>query len=324
MRIIFFILVFFISSLVNAEDISDFQIEGISIGDSLLKYYDEDYILDYSYDYYGTDVLNFDLPELDYKSASEYDGIQVAFIKNDPKYSAIQIAGAIFYDTKSKNMDSCLKKKDQIVNDLTKQLKIIFSDGSFSDEEGDYYISLMEYENGDLIRVFCSDWNNKTEKNKPTIGLSSTYPQDMPKDHSALPVWNSENWFYEDVIIDHKIRSLRRTISEGEAMQFNMMVLDMHPYVADEYFATKEGIFTGVYSSYAFSKKGNNFSFGSYSGLGIATFRFGVNRLKLKGEGTAYWGIETSPSMIIGHARFGIAKKHDIYKLCYAVGLGIF
>ena len=24
----------------------------------------------------------------------------------------------------------------------------------------------MEYENGDLIRVFCSDWNNKTEKNK--------------------------------------------------------------------------------------------------------------------------------------------------------------
>tara|TARA_Y100001970_G_scaffold275262_1_gene376271 strand:+ start:3740 stop:4144 length:405 start_codon:yes stop_codon:yes gene_type:complete len=85
-----------------------------------------------------------------------------------------------------------------------------------------------------------------------------------------------------------------------------------------------KGIFTGVYSSYAFSKKGNNFSFGPYSGLGIATFRFGVNRLKLKDEETAYWGIETSPSMIVGHARFGIAKKHDIYKLCYATGLGIF
>ena len=51
--------------------------------------------------------------------------------------------------------------------------------------------------------------NNKTEKNEPTIGLFSTNPQDMPKDHSELPVWNSENWFYEDVIIDHKIRSLR-------------------------------------------------------------------------------------------------------------------
>ncbi|MDC3131832.1 hypothetical protein OA492_02855 [Pelagibacteraceae bacterium] len=159
-----FVLLF--SSLVVAEDISDFEIEGISIGDSLLIIYKEDYILDNSYDYYGTDVLTFVAPEIDYKSESGYDSIQVAFIKSDIKYSAIQIAGTIFFDTKSKNMDSCLKIKDQIVNDLTKQLNIIFSDRSYSDEEGDYNISTMEYENGDLIRVYCSDWNNKVEKNK--------------------------------------------------------------------------------------------------------------------------------------------------------------
>ena len=57
---------------------------------------------------------------------------------------------------------------------------------------------------------------NKDFKYKNTIGIESTYPKDMPNDHSSIPVWNSENWFYEDVIIDHKIRSLRRTISEGE------------------------------------------------------------------------------------------------------------
>ena len=84
---------------------------------------------------------------------------------------------------------------------------------------------------------------NKNFKYEPTIGIESTNPKDMPTEHSEIPVWNSENWFYEDVIIGHKIRSLRRTISEGEAMQFNMMVLDMHPYVADEHFATSEGIF---------------------------------------------------------------------------------
>ena len=67
---------------------------------------------------------------------------------------------------------------------------------------------------------------NKDFKYKSTIGIESTFPTDMPDEHSELPVWNSENWFYEDVIIDHKIRSLRRTISEGEAMQFNCMVLD--------------------------------------------------------------------------------------------------
>src|ERR1700749_3489416 len=65
----------------------------------------------------------------------------------------------------------------------------------------------------------------------PTVGVSSTKPKGMPGDHAALPVWNAENWFYEDFAIGHKIRSLRRTISEGESMQFNALVLDMHPYV---------------------------------------------------------------------------------------------
>ena len=61
--------------------------------------------------------------------------------------------------------------------------------------------------------------------------------------HAGIPVWNSENWFYEDIVVGRRIRSLRRTISEGESMQFNALVLDMHPYVADETFATTEGLF---------------------------------------------------------------------------------
>src|SRR5271154_4580865 len=76
-----------------------------------------------------------------------------------------------------------------------------------------------------------------------TVGVSSTHPASMPAEHAVLPVWNSENWFYEDFEVGHKIRSLRRTISEGESMQFNALVLDMHPYVADEIFAQQEGIF---------------------------------------------------------------------------------
>ena len=45
-----------------------------------------------------------------------------------------------------------------------------------------------------------------------TVGVSSTHPSDMPADHAALPVWNAENWFYEDFQIGDRIRSLRRTI----------------------------------------------------------------------------------------------------------------
>ena len=49
---------------------------------------------------------------------------------------------------------------------------------------------------------------NKDNKYENTVGIESTYPKDMPKELGDIPVWNSENWFYEDVIIDHKIRSL--------------------------------------------------------------------------------------------------------------------
>lgn len=76
-----------------------------------------------------------------------------------------------------------------------------------------------------------------------TVGVHSTRPSDMPADHAELPVWNAENWFYENFAVGHRIRSLRRTISEGESMQFNALVTDMHPYVADEMFAQSEGIF---------------------------------------------------------------------------------
>lgn len=69
-------------------------------------------------------------------------------------------------------------------------------------------------------------------------------PHNTPKEqHTRIPVWNAEDWYYEDIVIGHQIRSIRRTLSEGESMQFNALVLDMHPYVADEIFAKEEGLF---------------------------------------------------------------------------------
>jgi acyl dehydratase len=77
----------------------------------------------------------------------------------------------------------------------------------------------------------------------PTVGVSSTHPKNMPEAHAALPVWNAENWFYEDWLVGQKIRSLRRTISESDSHLFNVLVTDIHPYVQDQMFAESEGIF---------------------------------------------------------------------------------
>ncbi len=40
---------------------------------------------------------------------------------------------------------------------------------------------------------------NKDNKFENTVGIESTFPKDMPNEHGEIPVWNSENWFYEDV-----------------------------------------------------------------------------------------------------------------------------
>lgn len=77
----------------------------------------------------------------------------------------------------------------------------------------------------------------------PTVGVHSTHPSDMPADHAEIPVWNAENWLYEDWPVGQRIRSLRRTVSEGESQLFNALVTDIHPYVQDEMFAAKEGVF---------------------------------------------------------------------------------
>ncbi len=68
-------------------------------------------------------------------------------------------------------------------------------------------------------------------------------PNPDPTKHAEIPIWNAENWFYEDIVLGRRIRSIRRTISEGESMQFNALVLDMHPYVADDVFAKEQGLF---------------------------------------------------------------------------------
>ena len=111
----------------------------------------------------------------------------------------------------------------------------------------------------------------------PTVGVSSTHPANMKPEHASLPVWNAENWFYEDWAPGKKIRSLRRTISEGESHLFNALVADLHPYVQDQMFAASEGVFGRrlVAGAFVFS-----------AGLGLVAtncvnaFSYGYDRLR--------------------------------------------
>lgn len=102
-------------------------------------------------------------------------------------------------------------------------------------------------------------------------------PNPDPTTHKEIPLFNTETWLYEDFEIGWRIRSIRRTISEGECMLFNSLVLDCHPYVADEIFAREEGIFGRrlVAGSMVFS-----YGLGLMAHNNIHTFSYGYDKLR--------------------------------------------
>ncbi len=104
-----------------------------------------------------------------------------------------------------------------------------------------------------------------------------TNPNPDASKHAQIPIWNAENWYYEDFELDVRARSIRRTISEGESMMFNALVLDMHPYVADEVFAKEEGVFGRrlVAGSMVFS-----LGLGLMAHNCVHTFSYGYDRLR--------------------------------------------
>ena len=83
-----FVLLF--SSLIFAEDISDFQIEGMSVGDSLLNYFSEEKIINSK----QNDIVGkFYYTELRDKKIKIYDLVQVYLKSNDDNYKIYGING---------------------------------------------------------------------------------------------------------------------------------------------------------------------------------------------------------------------------------------
>lgn len=102
-------------------------------------------------------------------------------------------------------------------------------------------------------------------------------PNPDPAKHKDIALFNTEDWYYEDFEIGKTLRSIRRTISEGEAMLFNSLVLDCHPYVADEIFAKEEGIFGRrlIAGAMVFS-----YGLGLMAHNNVHTFSYGYDKLR--------------------------------------------
>ena len=99
------ILVFSFQSFSKADDISEFEIEGISIGDSLLDHFDENKIKQKNLFYYPKSKKYAGI-SIKKNSLKQYENTQFTFDPNT--YKIYSISGKINFEN---DTNSCLKKK---------------------------------------------------------------------------------------------------------------------------------------------------------------------------------------------------------------------
>ena len=188
-------LFFLISPSVFADDISDFQIEGISIGDSLLDYMTEDEILEEIE--LNKDMYSFIKEPNKYaeiytdKNLQTYDYIAV-FIKNNSiqnyvtnkneEYTILSIRGVIHYQD---NFESCIPKRDGINKDLSRVFpdlqkeESVFEHTSYPGSNIDQVEFI--FDSGARFVTSCRDFLNRS--NELNFVIRSNEIQEWLSDH---------------------------------------------------------------------------------------------------------------------------------------------
>ena len=158
------VLGFLLNFNVNADDIKDFHIDGISIGDSLLKYYSEDEIkkaLKDGYYYKDNEFIDvFFYP----KSDSIYDDLQITIKPKDDSYKIYVMSAKILYKN---NIKDCYSQKEKTVTDLKsifskkiKNRKVKRKHNADKTGKSIYESNVFEFNKG-IIEATCFDWSKE-------------------------------------------------------------------------------------------------------------------------------------------------------------------
>tara|TARA_Y100000590_G_scaffold463719_1_gene631181 strand:- start:774 stop:1361 length:588 start_codon:yes stop_codon:yes gene_type:complete len=165
--IIILVLVFSFQFWSKADDINDFEIEGISIGDSLLEHFSESKIKkqlsrtnsNYKDNYIKRVWFNISNSEL-------YDGLNVHFI-NDKNYKIVSIGGLKFFEN---NRSECYKKMDTAINAIEKffpksEKSSIEINKHSADKSGKSVIRDMWFKlSSGQVYINCTDWSDNITK----------------------------------------------------------------------------------------------------------------------------------------------------------------
>ncbi len=161
MRILitFLILIFSLQSLTKAEDISDFEIEGMSVGDSLLDYYKKS-LVDSEKEFPQWSNKKF-TRFVSFKNLNHYDGI-LFYFEDNGDYLISSISAIKRFPN---NIDSCIEQKNQ----LTKEFKNIYNNYKTETYKSDHQADKtggsknividFNFTDGTSSRIICTDWS---------------------------------------------------------------------------------------------------------------------------------------------------------------------
>ncbi len=127
MKTLITLFVLFFLSFAFADDISDFEIEGMSIGDSLLDYFSKDQIENKKKSgFVYSDKKFYSITFYDEKNFKLYNAVQFHIKDLDNKFIIYSIAGKIYFDER---FNECIQKLDEILPEIKK----IFNYSNFQD-----------------------------------------------------------------------------------------------------------------------------------------------------------------------------------------------
>ena len=162
------VLIFSLQSWTKAEDISDFEVEGMSIGDSLLDFVSISKIENNKNNYF----INNKYTSVNFNNISKiFEDIDVAFLTSDKNYIIKGISGSIRYKS---NFQDCAKDKIKFVDDINNLFKKELENNLVKKFEGKkkhtaypegnsfmYYYALRFIKTGDFIAIACLDFSKK-------------------------------------------------------------------------------------------------------------------------------------------------------------------
>ena len=160
------VLSFLLSATSKADDIRDFEIEGLSIGDSLLKSYSKTYLDSLEKLIYPGSDKYFQININDEKS--DYDDISFTLKKNDKKYLIYNIGLAKFFENDLLNCKKFMKIKIDEISSIVKNLKEETYEHQYDidDRKSIAYITDYIFPDKSSLRVYCVNWSDATEKKR--------------------------------------------------------------------------------------------------------------------------------------------------------------